>query len=705
MSAGSAAPAAVRAPAPEPAPRSRARTWIPVALAVAVLLAALAVVLSDAETRRAGTNGVPVTTVLGLPPGGELCFPGQAVPAAVGGIRTFLTVAPGTTGRLTARLVEGGRTVAAGSIPVPRANGMTSIPLAPAGGDATVATVCLGSAANANVDVAGDVAAVGATLDGRPVAGIALLDYERAGEESWGALAGVIAERFAVGKPSWVGPWTLWAALGVMALLGVAGVALALRAGRLRPRVVALACAGVACANALVWGVVVPPFHVPDESVHAAYVQFLAEEGRPPIQDPRRRSVSSDQEAAMDATRFERIAGYGDRPPPWEERQLGVIRGDLSRVDGGGASTAANNPPLYHALAVPAYAAAADAPTFLDRLGAMRLVSALLAAVTAAGVFAFLRELLPRHPSAWAAGALAAGLQPVFRFVAGGVNSDNGLFAVSAWLLAALLRALRHGLTARRAAAIGALCGLGMVTKLTFAGLLPAAALGVALAAWRRGRAGLAPAALALGLAVAPFALYLALNAGVWDRVLLGADAASGPATEVSLAGRLSYLWQSWLPRLPFMTDLLPGSLPAWSLWFQPFIGRFGWLEVRFPMWGYQLAAVLCAPLALGALLTLVRRRRRVLGRAREALVCLAAIGGLVSIIAFAAYGYRSSTGFQFEQGRYLLPLLALYAGALGLALLAVPARWRPAAAAVLVVLAFGHDLFAQLVTLARYYA
>ena len=41
-------------------------------------------------------------------------------------------------------------------------------------------------------------------------------------------------------------------------------------------------CALVAFLNALVWSLVTPPFHVPDETVHVAYVQYLAETGKIP---------------------------------------------------------------------------------------------------------------------------------------------------------------------------------------------------------------------------------------------------------------------------------------------------------------------------------------------------------------------------------------------------------------------------------------
>ena len=41
-------------------------------------------------------------------------------------------------------------------------------------------------------------------------------------------------------------------------------------------------CALVALANGLAWSLIVPPFEVPDENAHYAYVAHVAETGSPP---------------------------------------------------------------------------------------------------------------------------------------------------------------------------------------------------------------------------------------------------------------------------------------------------------------------------------------------------------------------------------------------------------------------------------------
>ena len=62
----------------------------------------------------------------------------------------------------------------------------------------------------------------------------------------------------------------------------------------------------------------------------------------------------------------------------------------------------------------------------------------------------------------------------------------------------------------------------------------------------------------------------------------------------------LSYLWQTFLPPLPFMTDLFAGSsLPVMDTYIREGFASFGWYTMEFAPWVYRGIAV--ALLALGA--------------------------------------------------------------------------------------------------------
>jgi hypothetical protein len=198
------------------------------------------------------------------------------------------------------------------------------------------------------------------------------------------------------------------------------------------------------------------------------------------------------------------------------------------------------------------------------------------------------------------------------------------------------------------------------------------------------------------------------LNVTAWDRRAFSTGEVATPSTRAghgqSLREELSYIWQLYLPRLPFLRDTFPGPFPLWDLWFRGFIGRFGWLDYDFPYWVNRLALWIYIPLLglVGAALAGARRQLR--GRAAELASYTVMALGVLLVIGHAGYAAWASGGYPFEQPRYLLPLLPLYGALLALAARGGGRRFGPAMGVVIVVLAVGHGLFAQLLTLSRYY-
>ena len=260
--------------------------------------------------------------------------------------------------------------------------------------------------------------------------------------------------------------------------------------------------------------------------------------------------------------------------------------------------------------------------------------------------------------------------QPVFGFISGGVNNDNLLWTCSAALIYLIARVLRRGLTPRLGLALGGVALAGVLTKTSFAGLLPGAALACLIAVWRAPAPQRRPAlvgALAAGG-------VLAIFSGAW---LLAAQALFGRTTttatagfvstavnqRTSLSGQLSYLWQVFLPRLPHMTPFLNfgGEYPLWNPYFQSFIGRFGWFRFGFPMWVNWMALGI-----FGAIFALVgnalfRARRAVRGRWLELACYLTVMAGYFGLVEVASYRFQVVNHAGFEQVRYLLPLLPFY--------------------------------------------
>src|SRR5205823_7205 len=184
--------------------------------------------------------------------------------------------------------------------------------------------------------------------------------------------------------------------------------------------------------------------------------------------------------------------------------------------------------------------------------------------------------LLPAHPLARTAGTLAVAFQPLFGFMSGGVNNDALLYPCAALMLWGIARAFRRGLSPSSGALIGGALGLGIVSKLTLLGFVPAAALALVLLlrrAWRaeRGQA-LRGAAWAIGLTAAPVLAYVVLNRAVWQRGAIpggigSVPAAPGAVAHFDFAQELSHIWQLYLPPLGMRHQF--SYLPLWDTWFQ----------------------------------------------------------------------------------------------------------------------------------------
>ncbi len=476
------------------------------------------------------------------------------------------------------------------------------------------------------------------------------------------------------------------------------------------------ACFLIALVNAVVWGVVVPPFQVPDEISHFGYAQYLAETGKAPPQGSRAQYSPQEQTALENLYFFNVIGHAGERGifTSSENHALESALAGKSPLGEGGSSSATNQPPLYYALeAIPYWLSPSN--NILTRLACMRLLSALMAALTVLAVFMFLRELMPGSPWAWTVGALVVAFQPMVNFIAAGVQGDNLLFLTSALTFLGLLRAYRRGLTTSRAVAIGAVTAAGVLAKLTFIAFLPGIALALLLLTWRAFPDGRGPALRRLAVAVAvafiPVVIYAVLNVTLWHRGSITAGGVAG-ATNNALPGggavtmheTIDYIWQLYLPRLWFMNHSYFTSYPVIGIWLNESVGHFGWLDYTFPGWVYTDAHHIFYALLALALLGLFRVRSQI----RPLLPLFACFGvmavGLLGAIGYAGVRYRLSTGYQFEQARYLFPLLVFYALFVVLAARAFGRRWATAAGAALVLLAMTHGLFAETLTISRYY-
>lgn len=484
----------------------------------------------------------------------------------------------------------------------------------------------------------------------------------------------------------------------------------------------AVAVFAIALLNGLAWSLLTPPFQVPDEPEHFAYVQHLALTGDRPGQ-PGKPELSSEQAAVMSAMDTFSIIGRPLVHPPATRSAsdaanalIGEAADRAPRADGDGLSVASAQPPLYYALQSAPYRLFSGA-SLPVRLEAMRFVSVIMFALSAALCALLAAELLPGRSWVLVASGLAIALSPYTASIATGVTPDAMLLLVSTAVLLVVVRAFRRGLTVGRGVVLGLLVGAGALTKLTFIGFAPVAGLALAILIWRDrarltsegGRWGpLRVAALsclaALALPLA-YAIYVAVSGGRLLPPGGGGVPALAPALIKPFNTRefLSYTWQLYLPRLPFQVDLFGFSAP-YETWIKSFAGKFGWLDYQVPEWTVRLARDLVF-LGLVMIGIAMVRARHALRRHWLEIVVLALFAAVIAYeIAKKGYEYHRVTGLVFEQARYLFPLAGLYAAAVAFALTAFGRRVAPILAILSVAVFAVHDVLGVMTTLARYY-
>jgi 4-amino-4-deoxy-L-arabinose transferase-like glycosyltransferase len=466
----------------------------------------------------------------------------------------------------------------------------------------------------------------------------------------------------------------------------------------------AWACAAVAVLNAACWSLLSPPFQVPDEPAHYAYVATLAETGNLPTSN--HEEYAPAEEIALADLHFPSVFFRPANDTISTQAEQNLLEYNLARPFsrvGIAAGVAMDEPPLYYVLETIPYHLAASG-TVLDRLALMRLLSAAMGGLTALFAFLFIREALPGAPWAWVVGGLCVALAPLLGMISGAVNPDAMLFAVSAMLFYSLARGFRRGLTARLAGAIGAICGIGIMTKLNFLGLLPGATLGLLILGAHTARTSRRAALGHVALALASATIIVIVSSILDGRSYFGAVPETITLTHErgSLLSESQYIWQFYLPRLPGMVSDFRGLLTTRVVWFDGLVGLYGWLDTTFPNWVYTASLAPAFVIVLLFARALFKYRRVLRARLSEVVVYLAMSSGVLVIV--GASDYASGVPGEYREPRYLLPMVVLGGAALALAARGAGRRWGPAVGAVIVLLFAAHDIFSQLLVISRFY-
>lgn len=301
----------------------------------------------------------------------------------------------------------------------------------------------------------------------------------------------------------------------------------------------------------------------------------------------------------------------------------------------------------------------------------MRWLSLLMGAGVVVTVYQIGRELFPQESLlAWGAAALVA-FNPMFLFIQGSVHNDaltNLLAALTVW---GVVRYWRRGPSLRRAAFLGIVSGLGILTKITFLFLGPMVALAMVARSWRdrhtkpHWQRQLAQMLLIGGGLVA-------LIAGWWfvrNQLLYGEPTSMELQSSIWQPRENAPDWEAAVGELDFLFD---------SFW-----GAMGFGQITMPGWIYALlwgfVLVTTAGLSRWAV-----RARRSHGRYRAPAALLAVLL-LAPLTAFGATFTRMAVSQTAHFGRYLFTTYGVIAPLLVLGLTEwLPMPWRRSAVSAL---------------------
>jgi len=447
-----------------------------------------------------------------------------------------------------------------------------------------------------------------------------------------------------------------------------------------------------------------PPWQGPDEPSHYAFTERLANWSYP-NQAGADNLPSPALEASIEHTAYLYFLTHDPRRPLTKEirEALPPEQPDLSQ-SAASSLTSAEYPPLYYALLVPFFRLP-GLHTATSRLYALRAASALFGGLLVVLTFLLIREVVSDDALA-IAGAALISLAPMITQASAIVNPDIGLAVACTGLALAALRVSGRGPTRGRLLAVAA-CALaaafmkpfGPVAAVAVAGPL----LGFPFLARRTGH----PLALGSAAVIAGGVCLFLVSLRRYGFVNL-----------MNARYSVDYLWQFYLPPLPFMTRVftehspLTAPVPAWQIWGVTGVGDFGWVSAPLSLEWIQLGAVSVAVAAVAAAAGYLFRRvamtRWELAAAGSCFVALLlyVLGLHAAEVAqmLASIGTAEALQGRILQGRYLIPVAPLALAVLLVGLHAWSRRFALICEATLIAVWFVLSL-AALNTIVHFYA
>lgn len=402
-----------------------------------------------------------------------------------------------------------------------------------------------------------------------------------------------------------------------------------------------------------IYGVSSPIFEVSDELRHVALIEHYARGNGFPVQDPKNLGFY-EQEGSQPPLYYVSMAALAQLFDLSDFRQIAQLNPHEHNI---GRADATDNQNML--LPMPADNFPWRGTALFVHIA--RLLGVLMGAITVICTYCIARNLA--SPSVAIVAASLVAFNPMFVFISASVNNDTLVSMLAALALLLATRALKNGLTSRRAMLLGLVLGCAALTKasaLVPVMLIPAALLLNQVWAFRpitaqtmaqvlRQRRFLGQMALCVG--------FILILAGWWyarNQMLYGDFSATRIQAEID----------GFRNPVPTVWDLIG----EWNGFHQAYWGLFGAVNIPMHTWVYRAFETMLIAAAFGWLFAIYDWRfmiaaERNLNHQFAVLLCWAIVAAnFAALVRWTMLTYAS-------QGRLLFPAIAAISVLLALGL------------------------------------
>jgi 4-amino-4-deoxy-L-arabinose transferase-like glycosyltransferase len=453
--------------------------------------------------------------------------------------------------------------------------------------------------------------------------------------------------------------------------------------------------------TSLVWAMLVPVWHFPDEQAHFAQVQNTSELGRDPQGSLDLSQEIAESERVLETLRdargnnsFTGNPGFNlSYPAGFEgarERQLKSLPPEARKVFV--ARESPRYPPLFYWYSAAWYQMGYGSDLF-TRVLLVRLGSSFLFAGIVFISYKLGQELFPKEKAHALSVATLVAFHPMLLFVSSGINNDTLVTLIASAITVLGMQLIRLGYSFKRVATLALLFALGMLTKQTIFLLTPFLLI-VLVATFLKHRGSIKKVLLFMFVALlsllAVYLLMKLLNQGFWLPYwpLSVNEMIANPNFLPSLQSLLARVYRETLP------------------WYW---GVFKWLGVVFPLPLIRVFKLLMIASFVGwivFLIEVVRKKTRIEHGWQWLALVLGNVGYVAGLIAWELSAILRLGFGHGIQGRYFFPLIVsqmalLYVGWLQL----VPKSLRARYTKMLTITLVGLGIYSLWYVLSQYYS